>query len=276
MYKWSLYNKNHTSITCYINFNLVSFLIPFVIETSNRRREEMNVKLSFIGQFGFFHCINPVEKESAPYIFWYQIKNRKRRERRRKTNKDKRNSNIFSSVWARQEREYWKWLSKRQRRSMLSDQFELQIKIFKWINLETNKLMYKWSIWISEWNSQEKKNLSCYFNWFELNIWTFSINHLRLSLFTENSHIDLFSNRPQPKKKRKSRTAFTNHQIFELEKRFLYQKYLSPADRDEIAAALGLTNAQVSFWWNYYGKAEELVGISHILNTFRQDLPPSA
>jgi hypothetical protein len=34
-------------------------------------------------------------------------------------------------------------------------------------------------------------------------------------------------------------------QIFELEKRFLYQKYLSPADRDEIAAQLGLTNAQV-------------------------------
>merc|ERR1711952_523455 len=30
------------------------------------------------------------------------------------------------------------------------------------------------------------------------------------------------------KKKRKSRTAFTNHQIFELEKRFLHQKYLSP------------------------------------------------
>jgi Homeodomain len=56
----------------------------------------------------------------------------------------------------------------------------------------------------------------------------------------------LFASRPQPKKKRKSRTAFTNHQIFELEKRFLYQKYLSPADRDEIAAALGLSNAQVS------------------------------
>ena len=55
-----------------------------------------------------------------------------------------------------------------------------------------------------------------------------------------------FANKQPPKKKRKSRTAFTNHQIFELEKRFLYQKYLSPADRDEIAAALGLTNAQVS------------------------------
>ncbi|XP_073818943.1 ladybird early [Musca autumnalis] len=65
----------------------------------------------------------------------------------------------------------------------------------------------------------------------------------------EKSHIDLFSNRPQPKKKRKSRTAFTNHQIFELEKRFLYQKYLSPADRDEIASSLGLSNAQVITWF---------------------------
>lgn len=31
--------------------------------------------------------------------------------------------------------------------------------------------------------------------------------------------------------------------------RFLYQKYLSPADRDEIAAQLGLTNAQVITWF---------------------------
>ena len=51
------------------------------------------------------------------------------------------------------------------------------------------------------------------------------------------------------KKKRKSRTAFTNFQIFELEKRFLYQKYLSPADRDELASTLGLTNAQVITWF---------------------------
>ncbi|GIY49581.1 transcription factor LBX1 [Caerostris darwini] len=62
-------------------------------------------------------------------------------------------------------------------------------------------------------------------------------------------HLNLFSSRQQPKKKRKSRTAFTNHQIFELEKRFLYQKYLSPADRDEIAQSLGLTNAQVITWF---------------------------
>lgn len=34
-----------------------------------------------------------------------------------------------------------------------------------------------------------------------------------------------------------------------MEKRFLYQKYLTPADRDEIAQNLGLTNAQVITWF---------------------------
>ncbi|RWS16174.1 transcription factor LBX1-like protein, partial [Dinothrombium tinctorium] len=60
---------------------------------------------------------------------------------------------------------------------------------------------------------------------------------------------NLFSSQQSTKKKRKSRTAFTNTQIFELEKRFLYQKYLSPADRDELASALGLSNAQVITWF---------------------------
>lgn len=74
-------------------------------------------------------------------------------------------------------------------------------------------------------------------------VWRFA------STDTSADHLNLFSNRAQAKKKRKSRTAFTNHQIFELEKRFLYQKYLSPADRDEIAQTLGLTNAQVITWY---------------------------
>lgn len=74
----------------------------------------------------------------------------------------------------------------------------------------------------------------------------FSINQI---VDSAADHLNLFNNRQQQiKKKRKSRTAFTNHQIFELEKRFLYQKYLSPADRDEIAQSLGLTNAQVITW----------------------------
>ncbi|XP_017112273.1 homeobox protein DLX-5 [Drosophila elegans] len=61
--------------------------------------------------------------------------------------------------------------------------------------------------------------------------------------------LNIFAARSNPKKKRKSRTAFSNQQIFELEKRFLYQKYLSPADRDEIASGLGLSNAQVITWF---------------------------
>ncbi|XDV37689.1 hypothetical protein PO909_007253 [Leuciscus waleckii] len=62
-------------------------------------------------------------------------------------------------------------------------------------------------------------------------------------------HLNGFGQRQASKKRRKSRTAFTNHQIYELEKRFLYQKYLSPADRDQIAQQLGLTNAQVITWF---------------------------
>ncbi|KAG7329265.1 hypothetical protein KOW79_007439 [Hemibagrus wyckioides] len=62
-------------------------------------------------------------------------------------------------------------------------------------------------------------------------------------------HMNAFGQRQVSKKRRKSRTAFTNHQIYELEKRFLYQKYLSPADRDQIAQQLGLTNAQVITWF---------------------------
>ena len=68
-------------------------------------------------------------------------------------------------------------------------------------------------------------------------------------VFSGRDGMTLFGQRNTPKKRRKSRTAFTNHQIYELEKRFLYQKYLSPADRDQIAGQLGLTNAQVITWF---------------------------
>ena len=51
------------------------------------------------------------------------------------------------------------------------------------------------------------------------------------------------------KRKRKNRTAFTANQIFELEKRFSNQKYLSPHDRDRIAYELQLTTAQVITWF---------------------------
>ncbi|ETE56953.1 Transcription factor LBX1, partial [Ophiophagus hannah] len=70
-----------------------------------------------------------------------------------------------------------------------------------------------------------------------------------VSVCRSRDQLGAFGPRPSSKKRRKSRTAFTNHQIYELEKRFLYQKYLSPADRDHIAAQLGLSNAQVITWF---------------------------
>lgn len=76
-----------------------------------------------------------------------------------------------------------------------------------------------------------------------------SILRLFISDAKRREQAALFGKHQTPKKRRKSRTAFTNQQIYELEKRFLYQKYLTPADRDEIAQHLGLTNAQVITWF---------------------------
>ncbi|XP_074721090.1 transcription factor LBX2 [Strix uralensis] len=55
--------------------------------------------------------------------------------------------------------------------------------------------------------------------------------------------------RPPCKKRRKSRTAFSARQLQELERRFLRQRYLSPVDRDQLAAALALSTAQVITWF---------------------------
>ena len=46
-------------------------------------------------------------------------------------------------------------------------------------------------------------------------------------------------------RRRKSRTAFTAHQLSELEKVFRKQKYLTPSDRDRIAKFLNLSSPQV-------------------------------
>ncbi|XP_043828700.1 transcription factor LBX2 [Dromiciops gliroides] len=57
------------------------------------------------------------------------------------------------------------------------------------------------------------------------------------------------SSRPVTRRRRKSRTAFTAQQVLELERRFVFQKYLAPAERDGLAARLGLANAQVITWF---------------------------
>ena len=56
----------------------------------------------------------------------------------------------------------------------------------------------------------------------------------------------LIVGQPTTNKKKKTRTTFTGHQIFELEKQFELKKYLSSSERAEIAIQLKVTETQVS------------------------------
>lgn len=54
------------------------------------------------------------------------------------------------------------------------------------------------------------------------------------------------SNRPDSKpRKKRSRAAFSHAQVFELERRFSQQRYLSGPERTDLAQALKLTETQV-------------------------------
>uniref|UniRef100_A0A8C5THX2 Homeobox domain-containing protein n=1 Tax=Malurus cyaneus samueli TaxID=2593467 RepID=A0A8C5THX2_9PASS len=55
--------------------------------------------------------------------------------------------------------------------------------------------------------------------------------------------------RREAKKPRKARTAFSDHQLNQLERSFDAQKYLSVQDRMDLAAALNLTDTQVKTWY---------------------------
>lgn len=52
-----------------------------------------------------------------------------------------------------------------------------------------------------------------------------------------------------PLKKKRSRAAFTHAQVFELERRFTHQKYLSGPERADLAHALKLSETQVKIWF---------------------------
>lgn len=57
-------------------------------------------------------------------------------------------------------------------------------------------------------------------------------------------------NKPStPRKPRRRRTAFTHAQLAYLERKFRCQKYLSVADRSDVADALSLTETQVKTWY---------------------------
>ncbi|XP_014676050.1 PREDICTED: homeobox protein Nkx-2.5-like [Priapulus caudatus] len=49
--------------------------------------------------------------------------------------------------------------------------------------------------------------------------------------------------------RRKPRVLFSQQQVFELERRFKQQRYLSAPEREQLAAALKLTSTQVKIWF---------------------------
>ncbi|ELU17302.1 hypothetical protein CAPTEDRAFT_48054, partial [Capitella teleta] len=55
---------------------------------------------------------------------------------------------------------------------------------------------------------------------------------------------------------RRRRTAFTHAQLQFLERKFRCQKYLSVADRADVAETLNLTETQIKTW--YQNRREEL------------------
>ncbi|XP_020340219.2 homeobox protein Nkx-3.2-like [Oncorhynchus kisutch] len=59
---------------------------------------------------------------------------------------------------------------------------------------------------------------------------------------------DKSSDQPKQRKKR-SRAAFSHAQVFELERRFNRQRYLSGPERADLAASLKLTETQVKIWF---------------------------
>ncbi|XP_030068619.1 homeobox protein Nkx-2.5 [Microcaecilia unicolor] len=57
------------------------------------------------------------------------------------------------------------------------------------------------------------------------------------------------SERPRQRKRRKPRVLFSQVQVYELERRFKQQKYLSAPERDHLANVLKLTSTQVKIWF---------------------------
>ncbi|XP_066248042.1 homeobox protein zampogna-like [Euwallacea similis] len=66
---------------------------------------------------------------------------------------------------------------------------------------------------------------------------------------SEDSGRESAGSAAQSNRKKRSRAAFTHAQVFELERRFSQQRYLSGPERADLAAALKLTETQVKIWY---------------------------
>lgn len=74
--------------------------------------------------------------------------------------------------------------------------------------------------------------------------------HLHVASLSPDSSTTEDKSPDQPKqRKKRSRAAFSHAQVFELERRFNHQRYLSGPERADLAASLKLTETQVKIWF---------------------------
>lgn len=71
---------------------------------------------------------------------------------------------------------------------------------------------------------------------------------LKKSPESEDNKID-DTERPKQRQRRKPRVLFSQTQVFELERRFKQQRYLSAPEREHLANSLKLTSTQVKIWF---------------------------
>ncbi|XP_054159392.1 homeobox protein bagpipe-like [Oppia nitens] len=64
-----------------------------------------------------------------------------------------------------------------------------------------------------------------------------------------NSNHNMSSSAITKPRKKRSRAAFSHSQVYELERRFTHQRYLSGPERADLAQALKLTETQVKIWF---------------------------
>ncbi|TRY84084.1 hypothetical protein DNTS_008929 [Danionella cerebrum] len=65
----------------------------------------------------------------------------------------------------------------------------------------------------------------------------------------QTSQTSSFEENNRKSNKKRSRAAFSHAQVFELERRFSLQRYLSGPERADLAGALKLTETQVKIWF---------------------------
>ncbi|XP_035591126.1 NK2 transcription factor related 7 [Oncorhynchus keta] len=69
------------------------------------------------------------------------------------------------------------------------------------------------------------------------------------SMGCDGKNDNTYSGKPKQRLRRKPRVLFSQTQVFELERRFKQQRYLSAPERDHLANILKLTSTQVKIWF---------------------------